>query len=81
MLKEYYTTTHLTQNSVNYDQIDVDPCLVQDSQKNTEIIDVIEVPNESEEETEIQSIDECKTVDLQDELELWEPVEVPDIPI
>ena len=56
-------------------------CLVQDSQKNIEIINDIEVPNKSEEETEIQSIDECKTVDLQDELDWWEPVEMPDIPI
>ena len=55
---------------------DIYPCLVHDSQKNAEIIDDIKVTNESEKETAFQSIDECKTVDLQDELELWEPVEI-----
>ena len=70
----------MTQYLVVSESTDVYPCLVYDSQTNAEIIDDIEVPNESKGETEFQSIDECKTVDLQDELELWEPVEIPDMP-
>ena len=69
--------------------------MIQDSEKNTETTDDIEVqiefiegkienystePSIAYESKEFQSIDECKTVDLQDELELWEPVEIPDIP-
>ena len=38
--------TSLTQYSVDSISIDVDPYLVQDSEKNTEIIDNIEIPIE-----------------------------------
>ena len=81
--------TCLVQNFENSQSLDIDtcltqnydPCWAQDSQKIPEIIDIIEVPNESEVKTEIQNIDECKIVDLQEELDLWEPEQIPDTPI
>ena len=70
--------TCLVQNFENSESPDIDtcltqnydPCWAQDSQKTPEIIDIIEVPNESEVKTEIQNIDECKMVDSLDELDL-----------
>ena len=38
-------------------------------------------PNESEVKAEIQNIDECIIVDLQDEVDLLEPEQIPDTPI
>ena len=75
--------------------------MVQDSEKNVEIMDEIEVPIEfiegkienystepsiSYRSEEFQSIDECKTIDLQDKQEMEEcivskTVKLPDIPI
>ena len=79
----------LVQNFENSESLDIDTCLTQnydlcwaqDSHKFTEIIDVIKVPNETEVKTEIENIDECKIVDLQSELDLWEPKQTPDTPI
>ena len=93
--------TSLTQHSVDSESIDIDPYLGQDSEKNTEIIQDIEVPIEfiegkienystepsiTYESEGFQSIDECKTIDIQDEQEIEEcivseTVELPDIPI
>ena len=79
----------LTQDSVDSESLDVDPYWVQDSEKNSEIIDDIEVPigfiegkieNYSTEPSityeseEFQSIDECKKIDLQDEQEIEESI-------
>ena len=81
--------TCLVQNFEDSDSIDIDtcltqnydPCLIQDSQKNTEIIDIIEISSDSEEEVQSLSIDKNGTVDLQGELDLWEPGQIPDTPI
>ena len=70
-------------NPVNYKPTNVDTSLIPDSVHT--VFEFIEgkvdnyytetpITYDSEEETEIQVIDECKTVDLQDELDLWKPV-------
>ena len=77
-------------NPVNYEPINLDTGLMQYSVHT--VFEFIEgkvdnyypethITYESEKETEIQSIDDCKTVDLQDELALWEPVEILDNPM
>ena len=71
-------------NPVNYEPINLDTGLTQDSVYT--VFEFIEgkVDNYYTEPpiTEVQflSIDECKTVELQDEPELWEPVEMLDTP-
>ena len=60
----------LAQNLENSESIDIntcliqnhDPCLTQDSQKITEIIDAIEISSDSEEEVQSLSTDESKIV-------------------
>ena len=84
----YLTQVSITSvNSVDSESKDVDTCLVQDLQEN---LDDTEVPiefvegkidnystepsstHESEEETDFQSRDECKTVELKEEQKLEE---------
>ena len=76
-------------NPVNYKPIDLDTGLTQDLVHT--VFEFIEgkldnyyiqctITYDSKEEVQFLSIDESKTVYSQDELELWEPVEIPDIP-
>ena len=76
-------------NPVNYEPINLDTGLTQDSVHT--VFEFIEgkvdnyytkppITYDSKEEVQFLSIDESRTVDSQDELELWEPVEIPDIP-
>ena len=77
--------TCLVQNIENSDSIDIDTGLPQnydpgwarDSQKITEVIDLIEMSGDSEGEVQSLSTDESRTVDSQDELDLWEPEHIP----
>ena len=76
-------------NPINYEPINLDTSLTQDSAHT--VFEFIEgkvdnyytktpITYDSKEIVQVLSIDESITVDSQDEIELWEPVEMPDIP-
>ena len=73
-------------NPVNYEPINLGTGLTQDSVhlvfegKIDHFYTENPITYESKEEVEFLGIDESETVDLLDKLDLWESVEIPDIP-